>query len=126
MPAAEFTFVQPPHRSIQLIPDRSEGHYLLTMFERAAPLPTLQKLPFRRTQWAAIRNGHLQVIYLAEGRLEIKPDGDKVGLSLSVSKLPPFTAVPDVGVLLMSDFESAMEIADRMLISQTPAATSSV
>src|SRR5437016_14346456 len=107
MPAAEFAFAQPPHRSIQLIPDRNEGHYLLTMFERSAPLPTLQNLPFRRTQWAAIRNRHPQTIYLPEGRLEFQPNGEKVNLALSVSKLPPFKEVPDVGVLLMRDLQSA-------------------
>jgi len=119
--AAEFAFTQPTHRAIQIVPGRTEGHYLVTFFERSAPLPGLQKLPFRRTQWAAIVNGHVQYIYLPDGRLEIKPNGETVSLALHASKLPPFTPTPDIGTISKKDFESAMDVADRMVREQAAA-----
>ena len=119
MLAAEFAFVQPPQRSIQIISDRSEGRYLITLSDRAAALPGFQKLPFRRTQWAAIKNGHSQFIYLPEVRLDLNPKGDQLNVFLSGGKLPPFTAVPELGSILMKDFESAMDIADRILREET-------
>ena len=113
MLAAEVNFIEPPYRSVQVSPT-SAGNYLLTFYDRGRPLPGLEKLPFRRTQWTAVRNGHRQPIYLSSGQLGIEIVGDDLALKVDMLQLPAFLKDPNMGVMNAQDFEAAMSIADRM------------
>jgi len=117
--AAEVQFVNPPHRSVQVAPGKAQGNYLITFYERQQPVRELQKLPFRRTQLAAMRNGHKQSIYLKpSGQLDFLPQGGVLQLVLSVEKLPSFAMSPEIGEISMSDLEVGLELADRLWKSE--------
>jgi hypothetical protein len=112
--AAEVIFTDPPYRAVQVLP-ANPGHYLLTFYDRGRPLPGLERLPFRRTQWTAITNGHRQPIYLKpSGQIFIEMADANLHLKMETLQMPAFLKGPELGTVKVDDFEAAMVLADRM------------
>jgi hypothetical protein len=116
--AAEVRFIKPGNRSVKIVPEAQPGHYSITFYEGRLPLPNLEKLPFRRTQFGALVNGHKQFVALALGELQLMPQDSTLAIILNVPKLPPYTAVPEVGTLHLPDLEQGLGIADKLYLAQ--------
>lgn len=114
MLAAEVEFTRPSTRSVQILPGSSKDHYLLSFFELGRALPVLQRLPFRKTQFLALRQGHPQRLPLTTGDVELNPTEESVEVAVDLEPLPSFTLTPQIGVILLSDLERALELADRL------------
>ena len=114
MLAAEVKFLQPQYRSVQVILS-APNHYLLTFFDRGRPLTGLEKLPFRKTQWQAIKNAHRQLIYLeGNSKISLEISAGLVTLIFEGEKLPISMADKNIGQVNVADFEVGLTIADRI------------
>lgn len=109
--------MQPADRILKITPDSSAGHYLITLYQVEQPLPLLEKLPFRITQLAAIKNGHRQLLATPIGALALIPTDENVEIVLASGSLPAFTITPELGTVSQSDLAAAIDIADRLYAS---------